>query len=206
MASFQPQRLLQKGDHVYCEGRTCFIQHISNTLGFNEYHMVDIDSGVLLKRPRYKLEYVPVEVLAVGALADDTSFDEEIKENETVAKSPKNEGNTKKRFASVSVQELDEIELNRNSSRTKMQTNWGVGVFRGISYVFFTFCTLIGNWVTKLTRIANRLWNSFTMSICVKQILLSTAYTILWCILLVICNVSNEGVVHLSFPMFYVFV
>ena len=125
-SSVQTQHLLKVTDYVKCEGRTCFIQEIDNSMGFNVYHIVDIDSGVKLRKPRYQLEFIPTELVAVG-LADDIPWDEEILETVPDQKEIK-----EKQFATVSGQELDQIELNRNSTRTKMQTNWGVGVFKGI--------------------------------------------------------------------------
>ena len=52
-AGVLPQCLLSVGDYVECLGRTCFIQEISNSLGFNQYVLVDMDSGVMLKKARY---------------------------------------------------------------------------------------------------------------------------------------------------------
>ena len=50
----------------------------------------------------------------------------------------KEERTQKKRFADVTGEELDQIELNRNSARTKMQTTWAVGVFKVSSFIFNT--------------------------------------------------------------------
>ena len=59
-----PRRLLSAGQYVECSGRTCFIQSVMNTLVFNQYHIVDIDTGVMMKKPSYELTLIPREVVA----------------------------------------------------------------------------------------------------------------------------------------------
>ena len=121
MASHTAPRLLSKGDYVSCEGRTCYIDDITNNLGYNVYLIVDMDTGVQLRRSRYQLEYLPV--LATGTTNENDDF------NTSFASSEPSEQS--KRFASVSSLELDQIEMNRCSSNTKKQTSWSVKIFKG---------------------------------------------------------------------------
>ena len=118
MASSHP-KLLCVGDYVLSEGRTCFITKIVNSLGFNTYHIVDMDSGVVLTKARYQLEYLPI--LASGD--DDADFQQqniELKQEKTT-----------ERFANVSSSDLDEMELNRSSLKMKQQTLWAVKILKG---------------------------------------------------------------------------
>ena len=57
--------LLSVCAYVRAEGRTCFIQSIDTSLGFRQYFLVDIDSGVRLKKAWYELEPLPDTALAV---------------------------------------------------------------------------------------------------------------------------------------------
>ena len=111
MATHTVPKLLCKGDYVSCEGRTCYIEDITNNLGYNVYFIIDMDTGMQLRRSRYQLEYLPV--LATGTNNENDDF------------------HASKRFASVSSLELDQIEMNRCSSNTKKQTSWSVKIFKG---------------------------------------------------------------------------
>ena len=116
-------RILQKGDFVTYSGRTCFIQQITNTIGQNQYQIIDIDSGLITIAARYELTYIPVTL--VGK-ADDIPIPMAMEEKTEETKD-------KVRFGDVTNEELDKIELDRNSSRTRMQTSWAVGIFKGRS-------------------------------------------------------------------------
>ena len=123
-----PQRLLSKGEYVNCGGKTCYIQDIVNPLGYNQYVLIDMDTGLVMKKARYEFTPIPGHILDE---ADDipypTTNNDDTKKNETtIEKQPS-------RFASVTAEDLDKIELNRNSTRTKMQTSWAIGVFKGES-------------------------------------------------------------------------
>ena len=119
-------KLIVAGEYVRTDGRTCYVDHVSNTLGYNEYHLIDIDSGTQLKRARYQLE--PMVALNLVAVPDD-NFERMADTMYIPHEKPQKE--TKKRFADVSVTELDQIEENRTSKRTRQQTVWAVSVFKG---------------------------------------------------------------------------
>ena len=113
---------------VKTDGRKCFIQSIDTSLGYNQYFLIDMDSGAHLKRSRYELEPLPVELVPP---ADDNAFEDSMDEPTLQESEEKNGEPAKKRFAAVSNEELDQIELNRTSIRTKRQTAWAVGIFKG---------------------------------------------------------------------------
>ena len=104
-----------------------FHQEITNSLGFNPYNLVVIDIGIVLKVARDELTYILVQVLALAEADDMVSEQVKSEEKPGILQNIK-----KKRFASVTPDDLDKIELNRNSSRTKIQTSWAVGIFKGI--------------------------------------------------------------------------
>ena len=125
MATPGPLKLVSEGEYVITDGRTCFVDSISKTLGFNQYNLIDIDSGVMLKRARYQIE--PTAAMDVFVKPDEPfeipDFDSVKEENTDNAQ--------KKRFVEVSMEDLDKIELNRTSKRTRQQTVWAVSVFKG---------------------------------------------------------------------------
>ena len=113
------------------DGRTCFIQSIENTIGYNVYILVDVDSGVTLRKSRYQIEPTTINISAV---ADDSAFAQLPDALPVEIKEEKKEETVQKRFASVSSDDLDQIELNRSSIRTKRQTSWAVGILKGERY------------------------------------------------------------------------
>ena len=122
MAAFSGSPLLKISDYVFTEGRTCFVQQIENKLGFNTYVCVDLDSGVVLRKPRYQLEKCDAQFLN---LPDDFVFDP------AAVKVEKKEDLAQKRFQDMTEQELDDLAVNRNSYRTRKQTEWAVRIFKG---------------------------------------------------------------------------
>ena len=123
------QRLLSVGDNVVCEGRVCYVQKIDNSLGYNSYHVVDWDSGVLLVKGRYQLELCETQFLSPADDPMPMAFDNA---TPTYMEKPKEEPDDT-RFATVSESFLDEMELNRSSVKTKRQTAWAVKILKGES-------------------------------------------------------------------------
>ena len=128
MANAGTRQPLSVGKFVFYDGHCGYITSIDNALGFNRYNVLDLDSGITVQKYHYQLQPMKEDPLPVS-VADDILFQlnpapvvEEIKEKDD-----------KKRFASVTADELDTIEANRNSSRTKRQTSWAVGIFKGES-------------------------------------------------------------------------
>ena len=123
MAMANANRLLSVGEFMRNEGRLRYIQDIKNNLGFNQYFIINCDSGVVLKRSRYQLK---PSTLDIPALADDTSFNEDVR-----MATEREEKKTWKRFLSVSREDLDSIEVNRTIHRTRQQTLWAVTILKG---------------------------------------------------------------------------
>ena len=131
MAMANAAKLISVRDWVKCEGRLCYVQDISNVLGFNQYFIVDIDSGVVLKRSRFQLE--PADVKPITLPLDDTAFAIETVQTEDSQDTKVNLKPVQKRFLDVSSEELNCIELNRTSVRTWKQTAWAVSIMKGQS-------------------------------------------------------------------------
>ena len=121
MASNAPANfLLSAGQFVKTDGRLCMITEVKNVLGYNEYHLVDFDTGSPLKRARYKL--------------DPTEFNLYDKEEEILKEKPTTQELPEvkeSRFKQHDEAQLNEFALNRNSKRTKQQTTWAVSIFKG---------------------------------------------------------------------------
>ena len=71
MAMLNAGRIFSVGNFVQCEGWLCYIQEFRNHIGFNQYYIIDCDSGVVLKHSWYQLEYVEVQDLVAS---DDKAF------------------------------------------------------------------------------------------------------------------------------------
>ena len=116
-----PNALVYSGMYVTCQGRTCYVDSVENNLGYNQYKLIDIDSGVELVKARYEFE--PMDDILKDTEVDMAVLEKILYENK--------EEIQEKRLQTVSTEELDSIALSRNSKRTKIQTNWAVKVFKG---------------------------------------------------------------------------
>lgn len=122
--------LISVGDFVNYDGKTCYVENVFNNIGFNQYVIVDIDTGTVFTKARYQIQPVDVEMVT-GSDTDidpfpDINIEDLMQKNED--KTPKTE---ESRFVTISNEDLDNLELNRNSLRTKSQTSWAVSIFRG---------------------------------------------------------------------------
>ena len=111
-------RLITKGQYVLTEGRTCYVENIDNQLGFNIYYVIDIDSGVYLKKSRWQLEPTDLKIDEADDIVD-------------TPQQEKKETTEKKRFLSLKEEEINQIEQNRTCYRTKKQTAWAVTILKG---------------------------------------------------------------------------
>ena len=112
MASATPttKPLVEVGDSVTCESRVCYVQCIENTLGFNQYTIVDMGSGVVMKKCRYEIQLIP-DILGGGEDFDLLALLKELdKEKEDIKLETKG-----KRFKDMSPEEHDNLALNCNS-------------------------------------------------------------------------------------------
>jgi hypothetical protein len=135
-----PLPIISVGDFVKTAGRVCYVENIDRSLGFGQYILVDIDSGVVLKKSRYELEPIHVDIVT----GNDGDMDFENIDIQTLSqpnedrKSSKTEGN---RFATICEEDLDKIALNRTSKNTRNQTSWGVSIFKGETLIKISMFT-----------------------------------------------------------------
>jgi hypothetical protein len=124
-----PTALVSVGDFVSTDNRVCYVENIEKNLGFNQYILVDIDSGVQLRKCRYQIQ--PIQVEFVTGDETDVEFEniniEPLESNEDQKKGKDEE----KRFPTLSEQDLNTLQMNTNSKNTKSQTHWGVKIFKG---------------------------------------------------------------------------
>jgi hypothetical protein len=116
-----PKPVVNTGDFVYTENKLCYVENISNNLGYNQYTVVEIDTGERMLKTRYQLEMPEIKLL----------MSENFEAEDMTAKQAETEEKGRKRFLDVTESELDDFALNRNSKRTRIQTTWGVSVFKG---------------------------------------------------------------------------
>ena len=89
-----------------------------NTLSFNQYVLVDMDSGINLKKSRHEIEKIFVKMLTGGE-----DFKPELTDTSVKELTIKTEN---KRFKDVTEQEMDELALNRNSMNMKKNRHFGL--------------------------------------------------------------------------------
>lgn len=132
-----PGPLISVGDFVNCSGRVCYVESIQNTIGFNQYKLVDIDSGVVLTKARFQIN--PIEVQYVTGTDSDMDFmDVNIDQLEQTNEGKK-ENSEERRFSTLSEEDLNNLALNRNCKTTQQQTSWGVAIFKSETLVFPPF-------------------------------------------------------------------
>ena len=118
--------------------RTCLITAVTNDLGFNDYHMCDMDTGDQVSGNGPELS--PVTMITsdlFDAWTDDvqassvpTSVSSQI--SDSTATRPQHTQPAKSRFAQVSEGDLDRLAEARMSENTKAQTKWGTQIFKGM--------------------------------------------------------------------------
>ena len=101
----------------------CIIEEIHMTnLGFNVYKLCDIEN---------KKKYTAHKPDLKKATTVDLEFDEMDIVNETVVKNTNETVVKNTRFAELSDSAIDKIADSRVCKNTKIQTAWGVKIFRG---------------------------------------------------------------------------
>lgn len=110
---------------------------IKNHLGFNQYTLVDIDTGHKFIGYRYQLRRT--DEIAAALLPD---FNELIgsEEAETPETGAQNDGpepsqdQPSDRWAMIEEEDIVNLAENRHSAHTAKQTKWAVSVFRGTNF------------------------------------------------------------------------
>ena len=127
--------LFTVGELVKCQERTCLITQIVNRLGFNRYHVTDIDTGHSSIKFWYELKrcdeiaaaLLPEVFVADVKVEDEADIPEELGAEQDPPVQP-----ATTRWAVLSEDEVDHIAENRHSKHTATQTKWAAKVFRGM--------------------------------------------------------------------------
>ena len=112
------------GDFVYFEETLCVILNITNTLGFNEYRLMNTDTGQTKNAFGYQLTRV-----------DDCSLTQEADEHCKQSCQNEEARESEARFPLLSNQQVDEIAEHRTCKSTKKQTHWAVNILRGKNFL-----------------------------------------------------------------------
>ena len=127
--------LFTVGELVKCQERTCLITQIVDRLGFNRYHVTDIDTGHSSIKFCYELKrcdeiaaaLLPEVFVADVKVEDEADIPEELGAEQDPPVQP-----ATTRWAVLSEDEVDHIAENRHSKHTATQTKWAAKVFRGM--------------------------------------------------------------------------
>ena len=127
--------LFTVGELVKCQERTCLITQIVNRLGFNRYHVTDIDTGHSSIKFCYELKrcdeiaaaLLPEVFVADVKVEDEADIPEELGAEQDPPVQP-----ATTRWAVLIEDEVDHIAENRHSKHTATRTKWAAKVFRGM--------------------------------------------------------------------------
>ena len=142
----EPVPLVTVGECVSYDGKTCMVTSIENALGWNQYHLVDIDTGHSCVAARYQLTVIPF----LNTLMDGETFDTAVRPTEDPKTSVDtdlhvdDDGRGPTRLWSNRTDlDLQRLQENRHSKSTSQQTKWATRVFRGTSAIFRLNCSVI---------------------------------------------------------------
>ena len=123
---------LATGDIVRFQQAACMITGIQKALGYNQYRVVDLNTGVTHVAFSYQLIRYPAVMEAVKrSLMEDVDFEmEAVHEGEEVV-TTNNEVAVKSRWSECSEMEVIKLAENRHSDKTVKSTDWAVRLFRG---------------------------------------------------------------------------
>ena len=114
------------GEVCYLGAKSVLILNITAQLGFNKYHVIDIDTGEQAMVHRHEL-FKSAEVNLRDDSDDDLQID--VKENDAINENENEQPN--QRFATTTEEDLNNIESNTKAQTTHNQTKWGVKIFKG---------------------------------------------------------------------------
>ena len=137
-------------DLVYLKERLQIVKQVINTSGFNEFDVVDIESGQITNALRHQLTVVPcpseADLAGVGLV--DSYFEEEITAD-VITGEQENKFSTdvspmttaklttsatppiRERFRQVTEADLEELQAATTAKSTKNQTKWAVKILKG---------------------------------------------------------------------------
>ena len=135
----QPRHRLEIGDFLVYKKLnkrgTGVLHDISNTLGYNQYHVTDLDSGrndivhnfeidhVIDSRDIYTLNDISDGDEVENGIENKEGFDEQVTAAPSDVKT--------NRFGIVSDEDIKSLRESRFEKTTKRQTLWGLRIFRG---------------------------------------------------------------------------
>ena len=128
-----PVPLVSVGDCVRHDGRTWLVTAIRNVVGWNQYHLVDLDTGLSVVRARFQLETIPfIDVVADGDF--DGTMEAKVEVTRTSSED-EGAGPSSRQWNERSESELTRLQENRHSKSTAHQTKWAAKIFRGASAI-----------------------------------------------------------------------
>jgi len=132
MANANPHPKFSSGDIVNYRGQsTCVVLSTSNQLGFNVYHLLELDTGYTIRSSAHEIASavdsnvidLPDIEVELPVMDDDLV---ELGEQTAVKKETK-----PARFKILDDNELDELASKRTEKTTDKQTAWAVKMFKG---------------------------------------------------------------------------
>ena len=129
-----PRSPFSTGDLVKFCGEACLVEAVNSALGYNQYSLVALDTGVKLRAFGYQLTR-----LSTVSDALQECFEEEWSLGDVKLPGPHREDDptseprerADSRWANRTDEEVTELAKNRHSDKTAKQTAWAVKLFRG---------------------------------------------------------------------------
>lgn len=118
------------GEIVKCDDKVCLISDIIRTLGFNQYLLMDMDTGHTLKAFGYQLAKCQEIADALVTELMDAGEAEIVSVVET-SEPKRSREDDRGRWAEMSEESLNQLAENRHSKSTASQTKWAVKAFQG---------------------------------------------------------------------------
>ena len=119
-----PVPLVSVGECVRHDSRTWLVTAIRNVVGWNQYHLVDLDTGLSVVRARFQLETIPfIDVVTDGEF--DGTMEAKVEPQVTRTSSvDEGAGPSSRQWNERSKSELTRLQENRHSKSTAHQTKW----------------------------------------------------------------------------------
>jgi hypothetical protein len=121
MATRAPEPKFAPADLVkYNNAGEYIVLAVSDELGFNRYHLLNIENGTQEVAATHELTKIKADIFEA---------DEQLMQDILVE--PETQENKKSRFRSLQPNELDELARKRTEPATDKQTTWAIRIFKG---------------------------------------------------------------------------
>ncbi len=121
-------------DLVIVDGQLNLVQGITNKLGFNEFAVLNLETGIMKTVTKQKITPALTEQVAdLDSLLDGdimTPTGDDFQDGSTSSGSGK-EPNRKRRFKDVSEEDITSLQASSTAKSTDSQTRWAVKILRG---------------------------------------------------------------------------